>query len=164
MEFWVLCYLMTPGLSKDIWWHVLPYIFLCLQIARLDLRPHVTWTVSPVITNGQLIFFCTHVATGSYWHWSASQVLLTVLKPEAFPDNGWTKSSGYFVGLLCLVILFALLVCIILLKLWLKLEALRERRPPWPRQIITPILPTVKTWSLGGERLARPHPHPQNKI
>ena len=25
-----------------------------------------------------------------------------------------------------------------------KLEALRECRPPWPRQIITPILPTVK--------------------
>ena len=34
-----------------------------------------------------------------------------------------------------------------------KLEALRERRPPWPRQIITPILPTVKMLSLGGERL-----------
>ena len=34
-----------------------------------------------------------------------------------------------------------------------KLEALRERRPPWPRQIITPILPTVKMLSLGCERL-----------
>ena len=34
-----------------------------------------------------------------------------------------------------------------------KLEALRERRPSWPRQIITPILPTVKMLSLGGERL-----------
>ena len=34
-----------------------------------------------------------------------------------------------------------------------KLEVLRERRPPWPRQIITPILPTVKMLSLGGERL-----------
>ena len=33
------------------------------------------------------------------------------------------------------------------------LEALRERRPPWPRQIITPILPTIKMLSLGGERL-----------
>ena len=32
-------------------------------------------------------------------------------------------------------------------------EALRERRPPWARQIITPILPTVKMLSLGGERL-----------
>ena len=41
----------------------------------------------------------------------------------------------------------------------LKLEALRERRPPWPRQIITPILPTVKILSLGGERLP-PHPPP----
>ena len=35
----------------------------------------------------------------------------------------------------------------------LKLEALRERRPPWPRQIITLILPTVKMLSLGCERL-----------
>ena len=34
-----------------------------------------------------------------------------------------------------------------------KLEALRERRPPWPRQIITPILPNVKMLSLGGDRL-----------
>ena len=33
-----------------------------------------------------------------------------------------------------------------------KLEALRERRPPWPRQIITLILPTVKMLSLGCER------------
>ena len=32
-----------------------------------------------------------------------------------------------------------------------KLEALRERRPPWPRQIITLILPTVKMLSLGCE-------------
>ena len=48
-----------------------------------------------------------------------------------------------------------------------KLEALRERRPPWPRQIITPILPTVKMLSLGGERLPPPppppHPHPRQK-
>ena len=35
------------------------------------------------------------------------------------------------------------------------LEALRERRPLWPRQIITPILPTVKMLSLGGERLKK---------
>ena len=35
----------------------------------------------------------------------------------------------------------------------LKLEAFRERRPPWPRQIITLILPTVKMLSLGCERL-----------
>ena len=40
----------------------------------------------------------------------------------------------------------------------LKLEALRERRPPWPRQIITPILPTVKILSRGGERLFPPPP------
>ena len=34
-----------------------------------------------------------------------------------------------------------------------KLEALGECRPPWPRQIMTPILPNVKILSLGGERL-----------
>ena len=38
----------------------------------------------------------------------------------------------------------------------LQLEALRERRPPLPRQIITPILPTVKMLSLGCERLPPP--------
>ena len=32
-----------------------------------------------------------------------------------------------------------------------KLEALGERRPPWPRQIITPIFPNVIMLSLGGE-------------
>ena len=36
------------------------------------------------------------------------------------------------------------------------LEALRERRPSWPRQIITLILPTVKMLSLGCERLPTP--------
>ena len=41
-----------------------------------------------------------------------------------------------------------------------QLEALRERRPPWPRQIITPIFPTVKMLSLGGERLPPPPPPP----
>ena len=38
----------------------------------------------------------------------------------------------------------------------LQLEAVRECRPPWPREIITPILPTVKMLSLGGERLPPP--------
>ena len=38
-----------------------------------------------------------------------------------------------------------------------KLEALREHRPPWPRQIITLILPTVNMLSLGCEKL-RIHP------
>ena len=42
----------------------------------------------------------------------------------------------------------------------MKLEALRESRPPWPRQIITPILPTVKMLCLGGEILAPPPPPP----
>ena len=36
------------------------------------------------------------------------------------------------------------------------LEALREHRPPWPRQIITLIFPTVKMLSLGCERLPTP--------
>ena len=37
-----------------------------------------------------------------------------------------------------------------------KLQALRECRPSWPRQIITLILPTVKMLSLGCERLPTP--------
>ena len=41
----------------------------------------------------------------------------------------------------------------------IQLEALRERRPPWPRQIIPLIWSTVKMLSLGGERL----PPPQKK-
>ena len=35
---------------------------------------------------------------------------------------------------------------------YLQLEALGERRLPWPRHIIIPILPTVEMFSLGGER------------
>ena len=35
-----------------------------------------------------------------------------------------------------------------------KLDALGERRPPWLRQISTPIFPNVIMLSLGGERLA----------
>ena len=45
--------------------------------------------------------------------------------------------------------------CIICLQynyLIITLEALRERRPPWPRQIITLISPTVKMLILGCER------------
>ena len=34
-----------------------------------------------------------------------------------------------------------------------KLEALGERRPPWPRQILIPILFTLKMLSLADERL-----------
>ena len=45
----------------------------------------------------------------------------------------------------------------------LELEAFREHRPPLPRQIITPILPTVKMLSLGGERLLPPQKKNQNK-
>ena len=39
-----------------------------------------------------------------------------------------------------------------------------QTRPPWPRQIITPILPTVTMLNLGGERLPPPHPPPPKKI
>ena len=46
-----------------------------------------------------------------------------------------------------------------LCEIYVKLEALRECRPPWLRQIIAPIFPTVKMLSLGGERLP-----PQKKI
>ena len=44
-----------------------------------------------------------------------------------------------------------------------QLEALRERRPPWPRQIITLILPTVKMLSLGCERLPPPRKKKKKK-
>ena len=44
-----------------------------------------------------------------------------------------------------------------------KLEALAEHRPPWPRQIITPIFPTVKMLSLGGERPPPLPPAPKKK-
>ena len=55
---------MTPGLTKDIWCHVWPYSFLCLQITRSDTRPHAKWAVSLVIADGHLIFlsgFCWYV-------------------------------------------------------------------------------------------------------
>ena len=45
-----------------------------------------------------------------------------------------------------------------------KLEALRECRPPWPRQIITLILPTVKMLSLGCERLPTPYKKKKKKV
>ena len=45
----------------------------------------------------------------------------------------------------------------------MKLEALIECRPPWLRQIITPVLPTVKMLSLGGERLPPPPPPPPHE-
>ena len=56
-----------------------------------------------------------------------------------------------------LLMTFHISVCWIKLIVWyLQLEALRERRPPWPRQIITPILSTAKMLSLGCERLPTP--------
>ena len=57
---------------------------------------------------------------------------------------------GHYDSFFC----FFLFVFCFVLSLWqVKLEALRERRPPCPRQIITLILPTVKMLSLGCERL-----------
>ena len=50
---WVLCCLMTPGLSRDIWWHVRPHSF-CLQITTPDIRPHAKWAVSLVVADGHL--------------------------------------------------------------------------------------------------------------
>ena len=46
-----------------------------------------------------------------------------------------------------------------------KLEAFRERRPPWPRQIIHSHIAHCKILSLGGERLRPPPPStpPQKK-
>ena len=46
----------------------------------------------------------------------------------------------------------------------LKLEALRELRALWLRQIISPILPTVKMLSLGGERLPPQTKKKQKKV
>ena len=40
---------MTLGLSKDIQCHVWSYSFLCLQITKLDIRPHIKWAVNLVI-------------------------------------------------------------------------------------------------------------------
>ena len=54
--------------------------------------------------------------------------------------------------------MISLIWAIIVINIILKLEALRERRPPWPRQIITLILPTVKMLSLGCERPPPPPP------
>ena len=55
---------MTPGLSKDIQCHTGPYAFLCLQINRSDIRPYVTWAVTLVIADDQLIFL--RVCVGMY--------------------------------------------------------------------------------------------------
>ena len=46
----VLCCLVTPGLSKDILCHVGPYfLYKQVQISRSDIRPHIKWAVSLVI-------------------------------------------------------------------------------------------------------------------
>ena len=72
----------------------------------------------------------------------------------------WTDWSNLNIACIDKIILY--IMCMVssknkfLYKKTNKLEALRERRPPWPRQVITPILPTVKMLSLGCERLPTP--------
>ena len=44
---------MTPGPSKDIWCHIWPLFFLCLQITRSHIIPQIKWTVSLVIAGGR---------------------------------------------------------------------------------------------------------------
>ena len=54
---------MKPSLSKDIQCHGWPYSFndfICLQITTSDIRPHIKWTVSLVITDGHLILMVWH--------------------------------------------------------------------------------------------------------
>ena len=48
----------TPGLSESIQCHVRSYAysFLSLKITRSDIRAHVKWAVSLVITDGHSIF------------------------------------------------------------------------------------------------------------
>ena len=46
---------MTSGISKDIQYRVCT-LFLCLQITRSDIRPHVKWAVSLVPAKSHLIF------------------------------------------------------------------------------------------------------------
>ena len=47
----VLCCLMTPGLSKDSV-SCMAILFLKLQITRTDITPHIKWAVSLVIAYG----------------------------------------------------------------------------------------------------------------
>ena len=66
-----LCCLMTPGPCKNIWCHVWPYSFLCLQIIRSDIRPHAKWAVSLMIADDHLIFlrgFCVYVWVCMLYH------------------------------------------------------------------------------------------------
>ena len=42
----VLCYIVTPGLNKDIWCHVWPCSVRCLQMTGMDIWPQVKWTVN----------------------------------------------------------------------------------------------------------------------
>ena len=70
--------------------------------------------------------------------------------------NAELQTSGLTGIFLCLFFYWSVLSRIGLRTVHLlhcQLEALRERRPPWPRQIITLTLPTVKMLSLGCERL-----------
>ena len=46
---------LIPCLNKDILCHVWPYSFLCLQITRSDIGPHIKWDVSRVIADDHLV-------------------------------------------------------------------------------------------------------------
>ena len=59
-----LCCLMTPGLSKGIWCHVLSSLFLNLQVTRSDVRPHIKWAVNLVIAYGHF-----NLPQGFVWVW-----------------------------------------------------------------------------------------------
>ena len=45
----VLCWLMTPGLNMDIWYHVWSYSFLCFQI--IQIRHQVSSEIHPRLKN-----------------------------------------------------------------------------------------------------------------
>ena len=53
---------MTPGLSKDIRCHALPYFFFNLKTARSDISPHIKWAVSLVFAYGHF-----NVPLGREW-------------------------------------------------------------------------------------------------
>ena len=79
---------------------------------------------------------------------SRISLILCIMRIKVFPFQN--KQKRYVIELL-------------FFRIELQLEALRECRPPWPRQIITLILPTVKMLSLGCEKLPPPPPKKKKK-
>ena len=65
------CCLMTPGLRKDIRCHCMTILFfLNLEITRSDIRPHIKWAVSLVITYG-------HFNLPQGFVWALLMIILT---------------------------------------------------------------------------------------